>query len=175
MSDHSLKVKDLDLLPLTTEESRSLRSLQAVVEARGLHLGGTWIETEGDADQDLDPVLIPGFGPWLVIKPVEGQKVVVGVAGFTPGDPFEGSATLGFQIMPEFQRQGIASAVGSALCAWAFGNIEVGYINCFVQVGHEAGTSLVNRLGFVQQEDDELEAEGSLWYCLTRSDLKWPS
>lgn len=62
-----------------------------------------------------------GWYSWYVISTIDGIPTLAGIAGYKgPPDP-EGKVEIGYAVVPELQRLGIASSAVKALCEHAFG------------------------------------------------------
>lgn len=61
----------------------------------------------------------PGFGPWYWILDGLGDRTLIGNGGFGPPDS-EGRLVMGYAVLEEFQRRGLATEAVAALLGWAF-------------------------------------------------------
>ena len=54
-----------------------------------------------------------------------GERTLVGGCGFLGGPDATGMVEMGYSVLPQFQRQGIATEMVAALTAWAFTHAAV--------------------------------------------------
>lgn len=61
----------------------------------------------------------PGLGPWYWILDDGGPRTLIGNGGFGPPD-VGGRLVMGYAVLDEFQRRGLATEAVAALLNWAF-------------------------------------------------------
>lgn len=61
----------------------------------------------------------PGWAMWYFLLRQPGGYTLAGCGGFK-GAPEDGVVEVGYSVLPEFQRRGLATEVVHALLAWAF-------------------------------------------------------
>lgn len=84
---------------------------------------------------------------------VEGDEgpVRVGYIELDPIDPVAGVAEVGFWIVPEHRRRGIASASLDLLAAYAFGELRLHRLEAEVYDANEGSVAFFRELGFVEE------------------------
>ncbi len=105
-----------------------------------------------------------GFGLWAILDRTDGR--FVGCAGFSLREGFP-EPELGYAVMPEYQRQGYAYEVCSALLR--YGKEELGFtkVQALIQKENLASRKLCRKLGFAGAGAVSLregEYERYLWH-----------
>jgi ribosomal-protein-alanine N-acetyltransferase len=67
-----------------------------------------------------------GWSTWyFLLSGISGERTqAIGIGGFK-GKPAQGMVEIGYSVMPDRQRSGLASEAVAALVEWAFSQIEV--------------------------------------------------
>jgi ribosomal-protein-alanine N-acetyltransferase len=116
-----------------------------------------------------DPGTDPRFAMYWVIVNEPGGAVLAGVCGFK-GMPVDGVVELGYGILPEFRRRGLATAAVRALMGIAFERPEI------VTVAAETLPDLVPSIGVLDKSGFTLlgpAAEpGVIRYAIQRSEYQ---
>jgi RimJ/RimL family protein N-acetyltransferase len=67
-----------------------------------------------------------GWRQWYILRTLPGNTpLLIGTAGFHGPPDATGSAEIGYGVLEEYQRQGIAPETVKALTAWAFNHADV--------------------------------------------------
>lgn len=99
-----------------------------------------------------------GYGMWLVFQKETGK--LIGRAGLEHREIYgETELELGYLIGKKYQGQGYATEVCQAILDYAKENTDFEHINCVVQKGNEASIHVAQKLGFVYQEDYDLDGK----------------
>lgn len=99
-----------------------------------------------------------GYGMWLICD--RQNDVVIGRAGLNHQE-IEGEIELemGYLIRKEYQRKGYASEVCTAILDYAGGALDFPRVNCLVEEGNWISAHLLQKLGFSQKTDVDLEGK----------------
>ncbi len=99
-----------------------------------------------------------GYGMWLVYLKDTGE--LIGRAGLEHREIHEEiELELGYLIGKKYQGKGYATEVCKAILDYAKENTSFEQINCVVQNGNEASIHMAQKLGFVHQEDYDLDGK----------------
>jgi RimJ/RimL family protein N-acetyltransferase len=83
----------------------------------------------------------------VVVEGVDAAPVLV-AGGGTLGPPVDGSVEIGYSVLPEFQRQGFATEMMSAIVTWVSTDPRVVSITAETATDNVASRRLLDRLGF---------------------------
>ncbi len=97
---------------------------------------------------------------WMHYFLVNG--LLVGSGGYV-GRPKKGVVEIGYEIAPGFQGRGYGLGAASALVEQAFDSGEVKSVIAHTLAVEDASTKLLERLGFVKEEDVPDAESGTLW------------
>lgn len=102
-----------------------------------------WFLSQFEAKPDL-----VGWLGWYAIRIETTPALLVGSAGFM-GLPKEGEVEIGYSVLPQFQRQGVAREMVTALIDWVLD--QPGVERVVAEIHHEntPSLSLINSLGFL--------------------------
>ena len=71
----------------------------------------------------------PGTAGWsvwyFILNPSASQRVTIGLGGFKGPPAEDGSVEVGYSLVEEYQRKGLATEATNELVRWAFGHPEV--------------------------------------------------
>lgn len=99
-----------------------------------------------------------GYGMWLVFSKETGK--LIGRAGLEHREyHHEIELELGYLIGTQYQGQGYATEICKAILEYAKVNAGFGRINTLIEVGNVASERLAKKLGFVHEEDFELDGK----------------
>jgi [ribosomal protein S5]-alanine N-acetyltransferase len=114
---------------------------ESTVDALPLFL--RWLEA---APQDVG-----WFGWYALAKDVGGQgPVLVGSGGFL-GPPQNGMVDVGYSVLPQYHRRGIATEMVAALLRWAYDeSADLDRIAAETEWSNPASVRVLSKLGFVQ-------------------------
>jgi [ribosomal protein S5]-alanine N-acetyltransferase len=99
-----------------------------------------------------------GWLNYYVTAPIGGQRILAGCAGFKGKPDEQGEVEIGYTILPEFQRRGLASAAVSLLSEHAFKDERVSRIKAETLPGLPASIGVLARCGFTR----DLSKDGSM-------------
>lgn len=95
----------------------------------------------------------PDWGGWLgwyAVRVRADERVLVAGGGFLGAPDESGMVEMGYSVLPAFQRQGLASEMVAALCAWAFSQPSVSRVEADTDRGNPGSWALLARLGFIE-------------------------
>lgn len=104
-----------------------------------------------------------GYGTWIVERKQDNK--VIGRVGFNMRDGFD-EPELGFVIGEEYQRQGYAFECCEAALKVGKEDYEFEKVQALIKEGNTASIELCKKLGFVFENDVEMERERYLRYCI---------
>ncbi len=97
-----------------------------------------------------------GYGMWIAVEKAAGR--IIGRAGLNSlnlhGTP---AVELGYVIGEEFQRKGYASELCKGILNYAKAATEFGQVHCLIHKDNKISIHLAENLGFVWQEEIELQ------------------
>lgn len=144
----------LKLLPATLALARSeigdrgefARLLGAAVPANwppetlsdALPLFLSWLEAA--------PERVGWFG-WYILATGEAGPVLVASGGFL-GPPLEGTAAIGFSVLPQFQGRGYATELVGGLIQWAIAQPGVARVAAETEWANPASVRVLTKVGF---------------------------
>lgn len=153
-----LESERLTLVPVTTALTNAhLAGREALAELLGAEVPASWPPPlyDDDAVRHFLRQLEEGPGSewcsyYVLLRPDgQGRSVVVGICGFKGAPDDKGEVEIGYSVVPEFQRRGIASEACEALLDLAFAGPEVRRV-----IGHTLehltpSIGVMEKLGFV--------------------------
>ena len=111
---------------------------ETAADALPLFLG--WLREHPDWD---------GWLGWYAVRVHGPERVLVAGGGFLGAPDENGTVEMGYSVLPAFQRQGIASEMVAALCAWAFAQPSVCRVEADTDRGNPGSWALLARAGFI--------------------------
>jgi len=93
-----------------------------------------------------------GWLLWYFVLRENGARVAIGNGGFK-GEPVDGTAEIGYSIVPNYHRRGLGSEAVSALVDWAFSQSRVTRVIAETLPELEASQGLLRKLGFCATEE----------------------
>lgn len=81
----------------------------------------------------------------------KGVQGIIGTIGFNAWLPKHKRAEIGYEIHPQYWRQGYTSEAVSEVLAYGFGAMELTRIGAVVFIENEASNKLLQKLGFHQE------------------------
>ena len=97
-------------------------------------------------DRLLDDSTSLGWWSWYGILCDDDRTLVAGL-GFK-GVPRENAVEVGYGVVEEFRRRGIATEAVSALIDWAFEDNRIARVDAQVHVGNLASERVLSNVGF---------------------------
>mgnify|MGYP003294247599 CR=1 FL=1 len=104
-----------------------------------------------------------GYGTWLIVRK-EDEKII-GRVGFNMREGFE-EPEMGFVVGEKYQRQGYALECCKAALKVGKDDYEFEKVQVLVKKGNVASVQLSEKLGFMLEQEVEIEEENYLRYTL---------
>lgn len=145
-----------------------LEGRDAFAAALGVRVPESWPPELYDADAtrwalakleeqgNIEGAAFPQY--WFVRVEDAGAGTLVGVGGFK-GGPVDGVVELGYGVLPEFQRAGIATEATAAMLTYAFSHPEVQTVRAHTLAHLRPSIGVLEKTGFRyagQAEEDGL-------------------
>lgn len=113
------------------------------------------------ADLTEDPAAQPWLGRAIVLTDADGERRVIGSAGFHAPPGPDGRVEVGYRVEPGYRRQGVATEVVRALFDWAAREHGVTRFRASIAPGNEASLAVARRFGFRQTgvQIDDIDGE----------------
>ncbi len=151
---------DLVSLPAPVLDLLLAGDLRAAGRLLDLTVPPGWAETVPAAFRLEQLRRDPGELPWLVRAMVERHPArrIVGHIGFHAPPFGEGEVEVGYQVLPDARRRGLAREALRAITDWAHREHGVRFCRASVAPDNEASLALVRSVGFVpigEQWDEE--------------------
>ncbi|MBZ0091668.1 MAG: GNAT family N-acetyltransferase, partial [Sulfuricellaceae bacterium] len=108
-----------------------------------------------------DPAYI-GWANWIVTH--RRDKIAIGECSFKGRPDSLGSVSLGYGIVPEYQRRGYGAEAVQALVGWAFAQSPVSAIHAETLDGNRASIRILEKTGMSQM----VAQDGRLHWQLRR-------
>ena len=89
-----------------------------------------------------------GWLAWYAVRVDGDERMLVGGCGFLGGPDATGMVEMGYSVLPQFQRQGIATEMVAALTAWAFTHAAVSRIEAETSPENAGSWRALARAGF---------------------------
>ena len=105
-----------------------------------------------------DPEGLPWHGRLIVVA-ANGVRTLAGVINLKGPPDEHGRVEIGYEVLPEFRRRGVASAAERELLAWCFGQARVSAVRARTLNGNTVSQHMLKRLGFARigpERDPEL-------------------
>jgi [ribosomal protein S5]-alanine N-acetyltransferase len=112
-----------------------------------------------------------GWIGWYAILVTEGERVLVGSAGFTGPPDAGGTVETGYSMLPEYQGRGFATEMVRALCAWAFVQPHVTTVVAETTWSNAASMNVLEKCGFNRVEPLAGAPEEPVHYRRTRVEV----
>lgn len=151
----ALETARLRLIPATAELARAelrdrpefARLLRAVVPAawppESLADALPFLLAQIEASPDR-----AGWFAWYAVTRSD-EPTLVGSAGFF-GPPEQGTAEIGYSVLPQFQRNGYATETVAALVRWALAQSGVACVVAQTEWANPASVRVLTKAGFLQ-------------------------
>ena len=169
-----LRTERLELVAATLELVQAERMGSVHLEKKlGAHVPPSWPPPLNDGDSlrwtieqlSQDPALV-GWVCWYFLHREHGTKRAVGVGGFAGRPDAKGVVEVGYSIVPECHRLGLAPEAVRALLAWAFGHREVTRVRAHTRPELVPSIRVLEKCGF--QRVGEGTEPGTLRFELPR-------
>jgi len=151
-----LRTERLDLVAATPELLQAERMGPVHLEKKlAAHVPPSWPPPlNGDdtlrwsiAQLAQDPGAV-GWVCWYFLHREHGQRRAVGVGGFAGRPGADGVVEIGYSIVPECHRLGLAPEAVHALLAWAFGHREVQQVRAHTRPELVPSIRVLEKCGF---------------------------
>lgn len=83
---------------------------------------------------------------WVVCLKTTGE--LIGTACLFNFSTENSTAEIGYELLPDFQKQGLASEAVQAVAAFAFDKLDVKKIEAFINKDNARSVNLIEKLGF---------------------------
>ncbi len=107
-----------------------------------------------------------GWLSWYAVRVDRPTRVLVGSGGFKGGPDASGIVEIGYSVLPEFQRQGIATEIVIALTHWAMSHGEVARVEAETSPDNIGSCGVLARTRF--RSVGPGTEPGSVRFCLDR-------
>ena len=149
--------------PLGVAGLRALLARDLVEASRltGFDLPAEYLDAEWLWQYRSDQLAaVPADEPWvawIVSRPAD--RVVLGRSGFHSGPDVDGMVELSYEVLPEFRRQGYATAILAALVDLATKHPEVRVLRATISPDNEASLATLAKFPFahVGEQMDEID------------------
>jgi ribosomal-protein-alanine N-acetyltransferase len=152
-----LHTERLILVPFTLELIDALDRRDDAERLLGAAVPGDWPDEELGGLLSLyavwlraDPSVL-GYGPWVVID--DGEKIVVGSAGFIGKPDADRTIELGFGTHPEYRNRGYAAEAARALVDWAMAQRGVERVVAKCDPDNYASVRVLEKIGMQRVGD----------------------
>ena len=108
-----------------------------------------------------------GWGPWYFLHREHAELRLVGQGGFTGLPAEDGTVEIGYSIVPECHRLGLAPEAVRALVAWAFGHPPITRVVAPTLPSLVPSIRVLEKCGFAA--DGAGTGPGTVRYTLTRA------
>ncbi|MCC7508146.1 MAG: GNAT family N-acetyltransferase [Planctomycetes bacterium] len=105
-----------------------------------------------------DPEGLPWHGRLIVVAD-HGSRSLAGVINLKGPPDDLGCVEIGYEVLPEYRRRGVASAAARALLEWCFETAHVKAVRARTLKGNTVSQHMLKRLGFARigpERDPEL-------------------
>lgn len=154
----TIETRRLRLVPSTVELARAeIADRGAFVALLGAEVPGSW---PPEMLADALPFFLgqleqsPGLAGWLgwygLLRGEGGAPDTLVASGGFMGRPEGGTVEVGYSVLPDFQRRGIAGEMIAALVGWALAQDGVERVVAEIQRDNTPSLRLVRSLGFVE-------------------------
>jgi RimJ/RimL family protein N-acetyltransferase len=169
-----LRTERLQLVAATLELARAEQAgPQRLAKLLGAHVPPSWpppLNDESSLRWTVDFLAAHpdgvGWAAWYLLHREHGELRAVGLAGFKGLPDREGTAELGYSIVPECHRFGFAPEAVHALVAWAFAHGEVARVVAHILPALRPSIRVLEKCGFAGAGPGE--EQGTLRFVLER-------
>jgi ribosomal-protein-alanine N-acetyltransferase len=120
----TLETKRLQLIPFTLDlKKAAMHDRSRLVEMLGLYVPGHWpgpdlAEALPFFVENMEKAPFEPAWDWIAIHRLD--QGVIGGIGFMGGPDEDGIVDVGYDVVPEYRKQGYATEMARSLVAWAF-------------------------------------------------------
>jgi ribosomal-protein-alanine N-acetyltransferase len=155
----TLETKRLQLIPFTLELKKAAMNDRArLVEMLGVYVPEHW--PEPDLAEAL-PVFVekmekaPSEPVWDWIAIHRLDQGVIGGIGFMGGPDKDGVVEVGYDIIPEYRKQGYATEMARSLIAWVFQETDIKVVTASCLDDNIGSIKVLENVGMRRLEPDE--------------------
>jgi [ribosomal protein S5]-alanine N-acetyltransferase len=117
-----------------------------------------------------DPSL-RGWGTYLFVHAIE--RVLIGEGGFKGQADERGMVEIGYAIIPEYRRRGLATEAAQGMTRYAFSHPHVKVVDAHTLPERNPSTKVLEKLGMRYVGTASDPDEGEVWHWrLTRADYE---
>ena len=123
----------------------------SVIDAERGYLG-RWLpfvqftRTAADSQRYVDSVLDAAYRE--AVFTLRERELLIGLIGFKDTDPYARSTEIGYWLASKYQGRGIVTKSVTALCQYAFSELNLQYIDLLVAVSNDKSSNVAKRCGF---------------------------
>ncbi len=153
----------LKLIPLSLEVAKAIVFDRAIAaNLLSIRLPDDW---PSEAVENFLPFYIDqlevdasglDWGIWLILH--VSQQVLIGNFGFSGKPNATGTVEIGYEILPNYQRQGYGWEASQAMISWGFSHVELKRIFAQCDTSNLASIHLLEKLGM-----QRLWLQGTTW------------
>ena len=154
----TLETKRLQLIPFTLDLKKAAMNDRArLVEMLGVYVPEHW--PEPDLVEAL-PVFVekmekaPSEPVWDWIAIHRLDQAVIGGIGFMGGPDKDGVVEVGYDIIPEYRKQGYATEMARSLIAWAFQETDIKVVTASCHDDNIGSIKVLENVGMRRLEPD---------------------
>jgi ribosomal-protein-alanine N-acetyltransferase len=90
-----------------------------------------------------------GWLTWYAVRIDSGHPTLCGSVGFRGSPDEQGMVEIGYSVLPEFQRQGLATEAIAGIIQWARQQSEVKEIEAEINTDNKASIRVLEKNGFI--------------------------
>ncbi|HKS49326.1 MAG TPA: GNAT family N-acetyltransferase [Amycolatopsis sp.] len=160
-----IRSERLDLLELSEEALERIIAEDApgLASVLGVEVPEPWLAAvqaeENHKIIQADPAATPWLSRGIVLR---SARRLVGEVGFHQPPDDLAVVELGYEVLPEYRRQGIAAEAIRALTGWAHSTGRADTVYVTIERRNEASIGLVRSLGFRFDEDYDDPVDGPI-------------
>ncbi len=166
-----IKTTNLELIPCTLEHfEAALRDKQKLALMLGVSVPDSWPEFPDSIQQGYDFLRAhpSALNWWMYLFIHRLDQVLVGAGGFVGRPDAAGVVEIGYSVVPEYRRRGLASEAARGLTDYAFAHPEVTEVRAQTLPDGVASIRILKKLGMSEIARDE-EVVG---WAMRRSDYR---
>jgi RimJ/RimL family protein N-acetyltransferase len=91
-----------------------------------------------------------GWLTWYAVRIDKGYPIVCGGVGFKGPPDEQGMVEIGYSVLPEFRRQGLATEMVTGIVRWAKEQPEAKQIQAETNIGNEASIRVLEKNSFIR-------------------------
>lgn len=165
-----MPMSEIKLLPVLPGHKAALAgSRERLASLLGLRLPAAWPRFPEAFDPHA-PTADSEWSGYFFVS--EHHQSVVGNGGFA-GPPVEGAVEVGYEVAPEFQNRGLATAAVRTMLAKAFASSSVQRVIAHTLAERNASNAVLAKAGFSMVAELPNEEVGKVWrWQVTRAEFE---